>query len=133
MGKTRHRREPTVTHGWVNWPSEQDDYKDSGEGGLAVYAIWNQDTPEVCLSSTFGRLTTDVILTKDGHRPPVMHDEYMSGFVYLGSTGGSWWSEDVGHYFQATAEDLTDEGKALVKALSDLYGYEPVIVTFLDT
>lgn len=60
------------------------------------------------------------------------------GFLYLGSTRLALAHRDSdgeygGVYFQATMDDLTDEGRRLLSQLSKHYGAEPELLTFLDT
>jgi hypothetical protein len=52
--------------------------------------------------------------------------------VILG-TSATAWVDAAGDYFQATTEELTSRGRALIVALNTLYNREPVLVTYLDT
>jgi hypothetical protein len=60
---------------------------------------------------------------------PAMYGPYKK-IIYLGDTNVSLWRDDVGAYFRATFEDLTEEGKELIRSLrcSDAR-----ILTFLET
>lgn len=52
--------------------------------------------------------------------------------VHLGSSCGSWCHPEES-YWEATPDDLTDEGKSLWTGLSKAFGREPLLLTFLDT
>ena len=68
---------------------------------------------------------------------PTFSDKYQSvgllAAVHLGNTGQSLWNEPEGHMFEATLNDLTPEGQALVATLEELYGQKVVLLTWLDT
>ena len=68
---------------------------------------------------------------------PTFSDKYQSvgllAAVHVGNTGQSLWNETEGHMFEATADDLTPEGQALVATLERLYGQKVVLLTWLDT
>jgi len=53
--------------------------------------------------------------------------------VYFGSSGGSWWSDKEGCYWEAGREDLNPEGRELLKTLEDLHGDRALLLTVLDT
>jgi hypothetical protein len=57
----------------------------------------------------------------------------MLASVFLGSTGQSLYSNRQGGYFAATKDDLTLNGKTLYNAFQQVYGVDPIILTFLDT
>lgn len=156
--------------GYVIWPT---DCRDTGEGGLWVYAVVLADRV-VDFVACHGPDTTvalplpDVVLSDDDqvyppeeknwwHRPEpenltdpaalkdfvmrvemwvyrrVTHGSSVLAAVCLGSSGGSWWNEDMGEYWRCTPETLTDEGRALLNSLAKLYGAEPSLITYLDT
>ncbi len=52
--------------------------------------------------------------------------------VVLG-TAGTAWEDAEGSYWQATTENLTSRGRAIVVALNALYDRQAVLVTYLDT
>jgi hypothetical protein len=63
-------------------------------------------------------------------------DDYSTSMLataFLGSTSQSLFSEERGAYFEATIEDLTEQGRALHRLYKSAYGIKPVILTFLDT
>lgn len=40
------RRNPLASHGFVNFPNENPRFRDTGEGGCAVFAVWEKDHPD---------------------------------------------------------------------------------------
>ena len=140
----------------VNWPAtgygDEDGYRDSGEGGLMVYAVWGyygQDAPsflsEVSLNmkevlvSAHGpeaeRITRNEIENQrarnSGKEEP--NPELYASVVLLGSTEASLYSERLDSYFQVTRDELTEKGLTILEGLEALYGREATLVTFLDT
>lgn len=57
----------------------------------------------------------------------------MLAAVHMGSSHYSMWSETGGHYWTASEDDLTTEGRAIKSSLKAAFGIEPVLLTFLDT
>lgn len=53
--------------------------------------------------------------------------------VHMGSSHYSMWSETGGHYWTASQDDLTREGRAIRDSLQGAFEIEPVLLTFLDT
>jgi hypothetical protein len=53
--------------------------------------------------------------------------------IVLGASGGSWWNDTVGEYFEVTAQHLNAEGARLVEAVEALFARPAHIVTYLDT
>lgn len=144
----------------VNWPGWDPDfgYRDSGEGGLFAYAVWDLPAETDCVVDTHPALGLgDVRVAAHGPLRPDFeeqdvrnrsadwgtaesysaHEHHVEAsfgtVVFLGSTGGSFFSEHRGEYFSVTAEDLTETGTTLVATLSTVYGSEPTFVTYLDT
>lgn len=145
---------------FVNWPFPDDqDYRDSGEGGLFAYVAWPTFDDAEChidampqipladvLVAAHGSLDEDFRLQardyrrRDNSGEEVSYEEMMFDLqialgtvVFLGSTSASLYSERKGEYFSATADSLTAEGRAVVDALSAAYGVEPTFLTYLDT
>lgn len=143
-------------HGFVNFPTSDDGYRETGEGGMAVYAFFRR-TPEICITGATAWVTGDVVFwdpvdtTKEtgpsleprvrgirvfdddmpeGMRIPALP---VAGYVYLGSTGASLFNDYAAEYFRAERGDLTPAGLAFLAPLEDLYGQQAAFVTFLDT
>lgn len=57
----------------------------------------------------------------------------VSGAVYLGSSGGSWYDDEADEYWCADKADLTEKGRTLIQALEELYGGPCRLMTVLDT
>lgn len=147
---------------FVNWPTDWDVWRDSGEGGLFAYVVWgtvdgswvagskhcNIDVkPQIPIGDVlvsalgplkdefkdqgreFSELTREY--TEQGYALASLEVQVeVSTAVFLGSTRSSL--HNAGDYFSVGADDLTDEGKALVAALTAAYG-EPTFLTYLDT
>lgn len=140
------RFDPVSEAGWIDWPSEGAAWTDSGEGGLIVLAVWdNPDsdvmvcTPEYQVKLTADRFVGAVNL--DGRSVAdelwdgsVQGELSVGGVVPIGSTGASWMDpQQVGRYFTAAWDDVTETGRLVLNQLTKLYGEEPVLVTVLDT
>lgn len=146
--------------GWIDWTRVMYRHEDSGEGGMAVYAVLPEDDkiPEsfvACLPGTSVSMYQPDAMVTTAHRTlwprqkttcchvvsdgglcekqiqdPESVDLLMA--LCLGGSGGSWWSESNG-YFDCQVEDLTPEGQALLGDLTRLYGRSPLLITLLDT
>jgi len=141
----------------VEWTSHDDDrYQDTGEGGLFAYAFWDAPKAECFLESQGVIGIGDVMVDAIGPMGHEFHDQInryyeltnsgtsyddavretqivFGGMLFLGSTRHSLFDDEAGKYFFVQERNLTDEGLALVRATSKLYGTEPTYVTFLDT
>lgn len=143
---------------FVNWPHDDEAYRDSGEGGLFAYAVWPESkmacfgdvqpqmpAPDVLVDAT-GPLAIDFraqrsIVNSDeysdsdeGHTAKEFDLQISTGsVVFLGSTGASLFREYGGSYFHVTSAALTDAGRTVVETLTAAYGSEPTFVTYLDT
>lgn len=143
---------------FVNWPHDDEAYRDSGEGGLFAYAVWPEAEMK-CFADVSPQMPApDVLVDATGplaidfraQRSIVNSDEYSDSdegytakefdlqistgaVVFLGSTGASLFREYGGSYFHVTAEALTVDGRNVVDALTAAYGAEPTFVTYLDT
>lgn len=56
----------------------------------------------------------------------------MLAAVCLGASNGSWYHPDS-WCWHCTFEDLSEKGRALYSSLNELYGTEPMLLTFIDT
>ena len=146
---------------WPSWNYEDtDDWRDTGEGGLFAYAVWSNDTKHECVVDVYPRIGVADVLA--GVRGPLSGEFYnqnsefsgamnevfrdrtpaevvyyetqiaVDNVLFLGSTSGSWFADYLGEYFTVDTEDLTDEGRNIINAISALYG-EPTFLTYLDT
>lgn len=136
----------------VNWAPATADYfasgafsgyADSGEGGLFAWAVVRSTSDNEPATRAEGGCNVDVHVVLS--QPDVQvsgpdlwtnHDDYSFGesvtaAVFLGATSHSLYSSESGNYFTVTPDSLTDEGKAIVAALSVVGKVE--LLTFLDT
>lgn len=152
---TRH--DPSSQAGWVKWPSNEDasPFRDGGEGGMTAYAAWSPSLEDpkdwgnralvCCDGLTAFVAEAEVFLGATGPDAGEYHlagwrsesegtsGYYVEAVILLGSTGGTWFDEGEGLHFLPTVADLSETGQAVLRSLSELYGLEPVILTFLDT
>lgn len=143
---------------FVNWPYDDENYRDSGEGGLFAYAVW-PEAKMACFSDVHPQMPApDVLVDATGplaidfraQRSIINADDYgdsdesysakefdlqisTGSVILLGSTGASLFSERGGSYFHVTSEALTNAGRIVMEALTAAYGSEPTFVTYLDT
>lgn len=140
----------------VNWPTYNDlNWRDSGEGGLFAYAVWDTVKADcmVDVHPTMG--AGDVLVQANGPLRRAFDDQYndysmdrdytdyrahwarhlvtAGTVVFLGSTGGSFYSDAQGEYFNVDYVDLTAEGVRIIDTLNAVYGQKATFVTFLDT
>lgn len=139
----------------LNWPdwSEDSSYRDSGEGGLFAYAVWDAPKGECIVDVHPTLFTGDVLLRADGplrsefdaqrrnfntgsgsdyDRLMLSTAVTLGTVVLLGSTGGSFYNDHLGDYFSASRDSLTEAGLAVVTALEAVYG-PATYLTYLDT
>lgn len=149
---TRH--DPKSQAGWVNWPADGDGkgFQDDGEGGMSAYACWTPLGGEpnkisaCCDGLSILMQEAEVFIgasgpgedsyTEQGWREEVggmPAGYYTDAVITLGSTGGSWFNPETRQRFKVTWYDLNEQGQRTILALTDLYGFEPDILTFLDT
>lgn len=122
-------------------------YKDSGEGGLAVFfilcsteakprrqkciagqALWPvQDV--VIGPPKYVKIDNDLSKARNHTDFPV---EMVDLVMLVASTRLSLWNDDLG-YWCAEEKDLTSKGKQLFDMLTEIMGQKPDIVTLLDT
>jgi len=141
------RRNRLASHGLVRFPVDDEDWKNSGEGGMSVFAVWKTVPDAVCAFDVaffgIGNLVSewatreehengwnaDTMESVCGHR----HYITVASAVYLGSSGGSWWNDREGRYWEASRDDLTVKGLELLKTLEALHGDRALLLTVLDT
>ncbi len=126
----------------VKWPNPATGYTDTGEGGMAAWLLVERSNSRRACSAGPGALwpTHDVVLyPRTGWNPEWDDEDNSPGFIgtdaafLLGETGGSWFSEQLGDYFEVTPVSLTEQGAHLYDTVKALYGVTPTIVTLLDT
>lgn len=108
---------------------------DDGQGGMVVYAIVAEPewTPTRNLWRMAPALSSDHFI--DIHYGPSIGNRFLA-VLPLGASDWCWWHHDGeggSEPFEATYEDLTPEGKALVDSLAKLYRQPVVITTHIDT
>lgn len=135
--------------GHVRWPGTDGGYRITGEGGLAVFLLVPaQDQTECCVAMPVITMeATDVLVDSPEaeqryfpgstryqpiNEPGDLTSVPLAACICLGSTGAAYHNEGRG-YFYATFADLTPAGQRLHEAVGELYGVEPVLLTFLDT
>jgi hypothetical protein len=135
--------------GWVNWPSEEGPYRRSN-GGMSVYACWTSFTePSENVMSPNGEGVTIHLLegqlfsgasgpnaekyTLDSWRHPRDPGFFPDAVVLLGTSRSAWFDDEAGEYFKATLDSLDKSGRSMLGLLSGAYGFEPDLLTFLDT
>jgi hypothetical protein len=143
---------------FVNWPFDDEAYRDSGEGGLFAYAVWPESKmacfgdvrPQIPAPDVLVDATGPLAIDFRAQRSNISENDYsdsdegysakefdlqvsVGSVVFLGSTGASLFSERGGSYFHATSEALTDAGRTVIETLTAAYGSEPTFVTYLDT
>lgn len=116
-------------YGYVNWPFH---LNVTGEPGTFVYALFlvnkKSDSFQNCHDSSF-KFQVPKLLTE------LYSSEEVLAAVCLGTVNKVFcmeipWSSE---WWQCSFEDLTEDGKSLVKSLENLYQIKAVIVTGLDT
>jgi len=140
-------RRTTASRGYVVWPqcqSTRDDgtgYYDTQEGGMECWAVLiaeggDIDGPSVrnvCLTGFSMAINTyDAIVTDWGAYAADIGMAFDLA-VCIGATGTSPAACGGGGYWQATAADLTEEGRQLLALLEKLYGVAPSLMMVLDT
>lgn len=134
----------------INWPAADgsSSYKPNGLAGHMVYAVWDiadaptrlnyvlLDTSELFISAE-GPLAEEIMLHQEraqrGKDVGLGRWNYQTNAaVLIGSSDGSFYSEEAERYFGVTRSDLTERGEAMISALEEFYGDEATFVTFLD-
>lgn len=153
----KHNLESTVNWPVTSYYGDEDEqgygYRNSGEGGLMVYAVWGYITAPSCLNDVYLD-TSEVLVSAEGplaelisrHQKEAQSADVVGGggdwnlrvsaAVLISSTGESIYGESFtgsGDYFSVDRSDLTESGLAIVTALEALYGEPATLVTFLDT
>lgn len=142
----------TVNTGVINWPRHGElTWQNSTEGGSFVYAYWLADRQPVGLDLFDPPDTHRDWFTQDpraasmielAHPDPALgmyaspsiralKGQQILTAVCLGSCSGWYYSPIRAGYFWAGYDDLTREGRRLVRSLSDTYARPAVMVTYL--
>ncbi len=130
------RRDGNANTGCIRWPVDGENYRNSREGGMSVYAFWTQHPfdkePFVTCSEGFSlhaKLSESPVSADIGR----VTDVPLLGALLLGTSGGSWWSDEREEFWEATEQDLTTHGRVVVEALNHIYGRPAILFTVLDT
>ena len=132
--------------GYVNFPVDSDDWKNTMEGGMTVKIIVPvplEDKFSQCCKSEATEFEPDVLVGSDVglERKDYYNSYFLPRFINLkpcyaivtiGSTGWSGYNDSKG-YWKCTYKDLLPDGKALYDSLQKLYNVRPHILTYLDT
>lgn len=132
--------------GFVNFPVDSEDWKNTMEGGMTVKIIVPvliQDNWSQCCEGYATEFEPNSIIGSDvglyarfyysrNHFPKydTLIDCY--AIVTIGSTGWSGYNDSKG-YWKCTYRDLFPDGEALYDSLQKLYKVRPHILTYLDT
>lgn len=119
-------------------------YKDTGEGGLAVFFILpvTKDFTErrqKCVAGDLYWTSQDVVIAPTKYRRlndklhKLKHVVQRIDLAMLVASTKKALSSEEGDYWRATKKDLTGRGRTLYKLLTKIYGQGPDIVTLLDT
>lgn len=131
----------------VIFPEIEDPFKNTGEGGIAVFFVLLSDSPkdrrQKCLAGSGIWPLQDVIVWPPEYIDINREISKIINFDVFGraadlimlvaSTKISFWNKSSGYYWHATEKDLTEEGTILFKMIEKIYGQKPDIVTLLDT
>ena len=122
----------------VKFPSIDDNWEDTGEGGLAVFFILLEGEVErnKCLEGDIRWMSQDVVLAPERYiylNKTDHHGHQVDLAMLVDSTTRSLYSQEEGCYFTASKKTLTRRGKKLFEMLTEIYRQEPDIVTLLDT
>ena len=123
----------------VKFPFPDDEWEDTGEGGMAVFFILLKDEAKrnKCLEGDVRWMSQDVVLDPPRYQrlnKKINKYGYEVDLAMLAdSTKRSLYSESEGYYFIANEKTLTKKGKELFDLLTKIYGQKPDIVTLLDT
>jgi len=155
-----HVKNEVKISGWVNFPVNDPDWENTGDGGMLVKLVVCDDRKldEQQFRMCFGAHVVDIMglyLVGDDHAPefsssveeyhfPSLNDRMANGLhrfvsreylanIILGATSWSGWNESEDRYWACKFDDLTEEGKALYKQIEALYpGCKLHLLTFLD-
>jgi hypothetical protein len=127
--------------GCVNWPTHLHDDREGGMVVLAVVDGWRSGDPFLPFSRDPWRRAELIEPNHYGISPEGM--ERVLACVPLGSSDGCWWrgdpdsdkpsAEDPYCPWECMLEDLTSEGRTIVRGLQELYGRPVRLVTHIDT
>jgi hypothetical protein len=151
-----NRRSNKVS-GFVNFPINSKDYKNTNEGGMTVelrVLLTDKDNWSQCcgVGNIYSIMGESFLNKINKHYPNYENrnlnqkDEYLGSIkpylsigyfsvITLGSTGWSGWSNKKKNYFKCKHEDLNKDGKDLFNLIKKLYGKsaELELCTILDT
>lgn len=110
------------------------------EGGMCVYAVWFDIHIVSCVPEVI-KLRRGYFLSKvfdmNFDRTIVLSDEdyprFAFSYLFLGSSGGTFWDNEKEEYWHATKYDLTPQCEQLLNELSVLHGVKPFLLTQIDT
>jgi len=134
----------------VIFPEENKKWKDSGEGGLAVFFVLlnredNVKRQKCCAGDIYWtehnvvagpkkyrKLNNELSTAGKGHR---LHTGMtpVDLAMLIASTNKSLYDVDEGYYFVTEKKDLTPRGLQLFHLITTIYKHPPDIVTLLDT
>jgi hypothetical protein len=151
-------KEHAMTQDLIRYPfidyERGEGWRDSGEGGLFFYAVWDNATPANCsvdaspalhmadvLVGAHGPLAKRFDEQREAWRAAADARDYERAYIdsgisfdtvlLLGTTSASLFYDD---YFQIRdLSDLTEAGRGIVQAISAAMGTEPTFVSYLDT
>lgn len=138
-------RRSKTTNGFVNFPVNDPQWSNSGEGGMYITLVV-EDSRDwmICCGGNVHILRDEILLKEEEHhfcyKAMSEYDRtyeqlsirYLAAII-LGSTGWSGWNEGDG-YWRCKKEDLTEEGKQLYNSMGKLYPNCKIhLLTWLDT
>ena len=135
--------------GFVNFPVDSEDWKNTMEGGMTVKIIVPvplDDKFSLCSENFAIEYRANVLVGSDITEICTVFGSYYSrnhfpeydtlmdcyAIVTIGSTGWSGYNDSKG-YWKCTYRDLFPDGEALYDSLQKLYNVRPHILTYLDT
>jgi hypothetical protein len=137
------------TKGYVNFPIDDPQYRDTGEGGMFVkLVVYDDKNLGACFGAHIIDVLNEVFVSDDcggvesDHYPFIDAIESTSRYLsrpylaslLLGSTNWSGWDDAKEAYWICRYEDLNPGGKELYCMMKELYPESEVrLVTFLDT
>lgn len=151
-------RKSNEVSGFVNFPLDNQDYRNTNEGGMFVRLVVEpiDDNFTVCAGPSFSIIYNEVFVQDDQendgeyHFPGInscvtgnkwwdWYDQHRSlaylAVVEMGSSGWSGWSDMHENYWVCKYDDLTPEGKDLYKIIEKTFRGKGKLFlqTWLDT
>lgn len=128
---------------FIRFPIEDERYKDSREGGLAVtLAVISLDDYHGEFEACYLPQPNVFVADNEGNDRETYFTDYhtrdyswaFKALIPLGKTTWSGYNEEDGHYFYATFGELTPLGTQLVLLLQKRFPDDKIVLlTFLDT